>query len=89
MTLVASSSMHMRDLGSSSCRAEGCSLSSFAGILLPFIHLLLELLGLLLIHEAQGSHALLQLKRVEECAILVVLESIVDLLVPYYTAISG
>lgn len=62
-------------------------LGSFAGILLSLVHLLFELLGLLLIDEAQPGEILLQLKRVEECPVLVVVPRIEELLVPDDTAI--
>lgn len=51
-------------------------------ILLPLIHLLLKLLRLLFIRKAQARHTVLQLKTMEEGPVLVVLESIVDFLVP-------
>lgn len=51
-------------------------------ILLPLIHFLLELLRLLFIRKAQARHTVLQLKTMEEGPVLVVLESIVDFLVP-------
>ena len=56
-------------------------------VLLPLVHLLLELPRLFLIHEAQPKQALLPLKAVEECPILVVLEGIVDLLIPQHAAV--
>ena len=51
-------------------------------ILLPLVHLLLELLGLFLVHKRQTSHALLQLETVKEGPVLVVGEGVVDLLIP-------
>ena len=51
-------------------------------ILLPLVHLLLELLRLLLVREAQPEHTLLALEAEEEDAVLVVGEGVVDLLVP-------
>lgn len=51
-------------------------------ILLPLVHLLLELLGLFFIRETETRQAILQLKRMEEGAILIVLEGVVDLLIP-------
>jgi len=65
------------------CRAtKRLTLGILMRILLPLVHLLLELLGLLFVHERQTSHTLLQLEAVKECAILVILKRIVDLLVP-------
>lgn len=59
----------------------------FVGILLPFIHLLLESFRLFLVGEGQASHAVFKLEGVEEGSVLVVLEGIIDLLVPDYTAV--
>jgi hypothetical protein len=55
---------------------------STARILLSTVHLLLELLCLLLIHEAQPCKTVLQFKGVEERPILIIVPRIVDLLVP-------
>ena len=57
-------------------------------ILLPLIHLLLELLRLLLIRKAQPKAALLALERVEEHAVLEVLEGVEDFLVPDDAAVG-
>jgi hypothetical protein len=51
--------------------------------LFPFVHLLLELLGLLLVAEGQSSQAVLEFEGVEEDAVLVVREGVVYFLVPY------
>ena len=51
-------------------------------ILLALIHHLLELLRFLLFGKAQPKHALLALEAEEEDAVLVVLEGVVDFLVP-------
>lgn len=69
--------------------AKRLALGVFVRILLPLIHLLLELLRLLLVGERQAGETLLELESVEECAVLVVLEGIVDLLIPYDAAIQG
>ena len=58
-----------------------------AGILLALVHLLLELLGFLFVYEAQAGQALLDLKRVEEGAVLVVVPGIEDFLIPDNAAI--
>lgn len=58
-------------------------------ILLPLVHLLLELLRLLLIRKAEPETALLALERVKEGAVLEVLEGVVDLLVPDDAAARG
>ena len=57
-------------------------------ILLPLVHLLLELLRFLLVRKTQPEHALLALEAEEEDAVLVVLEGVVDFLVPYHAAIG-
>lgn len=59
------------------------------GILFPFVHLFLELFCLFLVHEGQSNKAVFGLERVEECAILVVVPGIVDLLIPYHASASG
>ena len=51
-------------------------------VLLPFVHLLLELLCFLFVHKGQSCHTLLDLEAVEKGSILVVCKSIVDFLVP-------
>lgn len=57
-------------------------------VLLPVVDLLDECLGFLLIHKGQSSHAMFQLEGVEEDAVLIVLEGVVDFLVPYYSSIG-
>lgn len=61
---------------------EGLPFGAFTSALLPFIDLLLELLRFLLVREAQAKETFFAFERVEEGAILVILEGIVDLLVP-------
>ena len=56
--------------------------SLFAGILFPLINLLFELLRLFLVDEREPRQAFLELERMEERSVLVVIEWIVDLLVP-------
>jgi hypothetical protein len=56
-------------------------------ILLTFIHLLLELLCFLLICKRQAGQTVLELKGVEEGSVLVVLEGVVDFLIPDNAAI--
>ena len=58
-------------------------------ILLPLVHLLLKLLRLLLIREAQAKHTLLALETVEKGPVLVILEGVVDFLVPEDAAVGG
>ncbi len=58
-------------------------------VLLPLIHLLPELLRLLFVRKAEPEHALLAFKGEEEDAVLVVLEGVVDLLVPQHAAVVG
>lgn len=66
--------------------AKRCVPRGFAGILFSLVHLLLELLGLLLVHKRQSSQALLDLERVEEGSVLVVCPRFKDLLIPYYSS---
>jgi len=58
-------------------------------ILLPFVHLLPKLLCLLLISKAQPEQTFLALEAVEESPVLVILESVVDLLVPDDAAVRA
>ena len=52
------------------------------GVLLAIVELLLKCPGLLLIGKGQAGQTVLELKGVEEDAVLVVGEGVVDLLVP-------
>lgn len=61
---------------------ERLALGRLVGILLALIHLLLELLCLFIVRKAEACHAILQLKTVEEGPVLVVVERVVDFLVP-------
>jgi len=56
-------------------------------ILLTFIHLLFELLCFLLVSKGQAGQTVLELKGVEKGTVLVVLEGVVDFLVPDDAAI--
>lgn len=58
-------------------------------ILLALVHLLLKRLGLLLVGKGEAGEALFQLKGVEEGAVLVVGEGVVDLLIPDDAAVGG
>ena len=71
----------------SSNSLERGSFSLFASILLPLVHLLLELLCFLLVYEGEASKTLFELERVEEGPVLVVKEGIVYLLIPDDTTI--
>ena len=62
--------------------AERLVLCVLVGVLLAVVDLLLERLGLLLVGEGEGGQAVLELEGVEEDAVLVVGEVVVDLLVP-------
>lgn len=68
---------------------KGCRSRSSASILLSLVHLLLERFGLLLINKAQSRQTTLKLKGVEECTVLIVVPSVVDLLVPYDASVAG
>lgn len=70
---------------------KGLRLRVLVRILLPFVHLLHERLCFLLVNKGQPGQTfwMFQLEGVEEGAILVVLECVVDFLIPYHTSISG
>jgi hypothetical protein len=69
-------------LGGLGASAKGRGSRGLAGVLLAVVHLLLELLGLLLIDETQASQTVLELKSVEEGAVLVVGPRVEDFLIP-------
>ena len=77
-----------RRAGACGC-AEGFVLGVLVGILFAVVELLLECLGFLLVGKRQAGQTVLELKGVEEDAVLVVREGVVDLLVPYDTATLG
>lgn len=66
-------------MGAAAERGGSCAL---ARILFTVVHLLLELLGLLLVDEAQPGETVLQLECVEEGPVLVVGPRVEYLLVP-------
>lgn len=70
--------------------SEGLRFCVLVSVLLSFIHLLHERPCFLLVNERQSGQTfwVLQLKRVEESPILVVLKSVVYLLVPYHSSVS-
>lgn len=72
------------------CRATGkrLALSGLVGILLALINLLLELLRFFFVCKTQTCHAVLQFEAVEEGSVLVVLERVVDLLIPEDAAVG-
>lgn len=94
-TSKSESAMRLPSTSSVVTGSTGCSMVSWlgcipkrlvprvlVGVLLPLVHLLLELLCFLLVHKRQSGHAVLQLEAVKERPVLVVLECIVDFLVP-------
>lgn len=76
------------DLTACRARSERLCFCLLACVLFPLVHFLLERPRLFLVDERQASHTLFQLERVEKGAILVVLERVVDLLVPYHPSVS-
>lgn len=60
-----------------------------ACILLPLVHFFLELAGFLLVDKRQACHTLFQLEGMKKRSILVVLESVIYLLVPYHSSVRG
>lgn len=77
------------DLTSSGTGSKGLCFGLLACILFPLIHLFLECPRLFLVYERQASHTLFQLEGMEKGAILVVLESVIDFLVPDHASICG
>jgi heme/copper-type cytochrome/quinol oxidase subunit 4 len=69
--------------------AKGLVFRVLVSILLAFVHLLLELLCFLLITKRQAGQTVLELECVEEGTVLVVLEGVVDFLVPDDAAVRG
>lgn len=69
-----------------SAAAERCLFRSSTCVLLSFVHLLLKLLGLLFVDETQPSQTFLQLERVKEGAVLIVVPGIENLLIPNNSA---
>lgn len=61
----------------------------FASILFALVHLLDESFGFFLIGKRQSGRTFFQLKGVEKCSILIIMEAIVDLLVPDNSATGG
>lgn len=71
------------------CTLERCRSGALGRILLPIIHLLLEFLGLLLVYERETSKTLLKFEGMEKDSVLVVVEWIINLLVPYHTTVAA
>ena len=69
--------------------AKGLVPGVLGRVLLAVVHLLLEGAGLLLVGEGEGGQAAVDLKGVEEDAVLVVGKLVVDLLVPQHAALGG
>lgn len=70
------------------CSREGFVLGIFVRILLTVIHLFLESLCLLLVAERKTCQTFFKLKGVEEDTVLIVRKMLVELLVPYDTAVG-
>ena len=62
--------------------AKGLALGVLVGVLFAVVELLLECSGFFLVGKGQASQAVLELECMEEYAVLVVREGVVDLLVP-------
>lgn len=69
--------------------SKGRCLCSSARVPLPFLHLLHEKMGLLLVDEGQAGEAFFYFKGVEKGSILVVGPRLEDFLVPYYAPVRG
>ena len=68
---------------------EWSSLGALTGVLLPLVHFLFECFRFLFVHKGKARQAVLQLKGVKEGTVLIVVEWIVDLLIPYDPSIRG
>ena len=68
---------------------EGGLARLFADMLLPLVYLLDEGLGLFLVGKGQTGGTLLEFEGVEEGAVLVVGEIVIDFLVPDYASFGG
>jgi hypothetical protein len=69
------------------CRGgEGLCFCVFACVLFPLIHLLLESPRLFLVDKRQAGHTLFEFKGMEKSSVLVILEGIVDFLIPNYAS---
>lgn len=77
------------DLSASKRRSEGLGLRLLARILFPLVHFLLELSGFFFVDKRQTGHTLFEFERMEESAVLVVLEGVIDFLVPNDTPVGG
>lgn len=62
--------------------SERSCLCLFGGVLFPVVHLLLELLRLLFVNEAEPGEAFLHFEGMEKGAVMVVTPRIKDLLIP-------
>lgn len=78
-----------RAIGTSSGHPKRLALGILMCVLFAFVHFLLELLRLLLVGEGQAGETLLEFEGVEESAVLIVREGVVDLLVPNDAAVQG
>jgi len=60
-----------------------------AGVLFPLIHLLLESPRLFLVDKRQAGQALFEFEGMEKGSVLVILEGVVDFLIPNYASVCG
>lgn len=87
--MLAPIRLHVGGWLSTKYTLERCRPCLFTRILLAFVHLLLELLGLLLADEGEPCKAIFKLKGMKESTVLVVIEWIVDFLIPDYSSVGA
>ena len=69
--------------GLRACTLKWSSFGGFTRILLPIVHLLLKLFRLLLVGEGETCKTFLKLERVEKDSVLVIVERVINFLIPY------
>ena len=73
-------------MGMLTVTTERCIFGGLRRVPLSIVHLLLELLRLLLVHERQANQTVLDLEGMKEGSVLVVVPILKYLLIPYYTS---
>ena len=86
--MLATIRLHVRGWLSTEYTLEWCRPCLLTRILFPLIHLLLELLGFLIAYEGKACETVLKLKGVKESTILVVIEGVVDFLIPDHPSVG-
>jgi hypothetical protein len=89
MKQAAESRMVLLRLWAGTICTERRRFRTLISVLFSLVYLLLESFCLFLVHKAEACQAILQLKRMKERAILIIVERVVDLLVPQHAATCG